>query len=79
MEPRDERVVVHENGGASATWLIAGILIAVLAGAAFLYSGGFFNGGDSVNVDLQVPDVSAPAGDGGSAGGSAGGEGGTAN
>jgi hypothetical protein len=48
--------------GSSNTAMVIIFLVIVLAIAGFfVYRGGYFTGGDKVNVDVKVPSATAPS------------------
>ncbi|UJQ94512.1 hypothetical protein [Mariluticola halotolerans] len=61
MSDEKETVVVSNTGGNGGAWFL-GIVVAIgIVVVAFLAYNGFFTGGDSVEVELKVPEISAPA------------------
>jgi len=65
---RDTRdtTVIHTDTGRSSGgggWFIAGLLVAVLLLGFYALNGGMFSGdgGETIDVDVALPEVEAPA------------------
>ncbi len=63
MREPEERVTVVNTGSSGSGGVIAGVLIVVAALVVifFLFGGNFFGGTDQVDVDVNLPEVEAPA------------------
>ena len=59
MTTDKETVVVSGSNGSGAGWFIAGIAIVALLVAGFLAYNGYFTGGDTATIELNLPDAPA--------------------
>jgi hypothetical protein len=63
MRETEDRVTVVNTGGSGSGGVIAGVLvvIAALVVIFFLFGGNFFGGDRTVDVNVDLPQVEAPA------------------
>jgi len=60
MSDEKETVVVTNTGGNGGAWFVGAVLAIGIVVVVFLAYNGFFTGGDNMEVELKLPEISAP-------------------